>query len=302
MTKVFDKPALNIDQQVDLLTNRGLNIPNPDRLHHYLHFIGYYRLSGYCRYFQITEDENHVFRPGTTFDNVLDLYIFDRELRLLIMDAIERIEVAVRSCITNEMGVPYGPHWFMNRRYFCDGAKHRSMLTKMREATANHNRQEGFLQTYYANYDEPDLPPTWMVAEVMSIGTWSHLFSNLMNRDKRRISGHFGLSPRVMSSWLHSLTYTRNLCAHHSRTWNREFSIQPMIARDYELQLRINDQDNNHRFYAQAVVLYKFMYVIADGSNWQHRLSELFDKNPTVPIAEMGFPEDWKEDSFWQMD
>lgn len=181
MAKVFDKAALNIDEQVNLLTNRGLDIPDPGRLHHYLHFIGYYRLSGYCRYFQIKGDEEHVFLPGTTFDNVLDLYIFDRELRLLIMDAIERIEVAVRSCITNEMGVPFGPHWFMDRRYFCNG------------------------------------------------------------------------------------------------------------------------DNNNHRLYAQAVVLYKFMCVIADGSNWQHRLSDLFDENPTVPLAEMGFPADWKNDPFWHM-
>jgi abortive infection bacteriophage resistance protein len=301
MPRIFKKPALTIDQQVNLLNQRGLVIPDENRLRHYLHFIGYYRLSGYCRYFQIKNDPQHIFKPGTTFDEVLDLYIFDRELRLLVMDAIERVEVAVRSCITNEMGVAHGTHWYMNPNHFYDAKRHKDMLDKIRNETSNHHRQEGFLKTYYANYDQPALPPTWMVSEVMSLGVWSNLFNNLKNYNKGVISNHFGLPPKVMNSWLHSLTYTRNLCAHHSRVWNREYSIQPVIAKGFDRQLRNDGKDNNHRLYAQAVVIYKFMYVIADGSRWQYRLSDLLDENPNAPLAEMGFPVGWKDDPFWHM-
>ena len=91
----YNKPAFNLEEQLDLLKSRGLDIPQPERALHYLKFIGYYRLSGYCLFYQ--EKPSHSFKHGTTFDAVLDLYIFDRQLRLLVMDAMERIEVAVRA-------------------------------------------------------------------------------------------------------------------------------------------------------------------------------------------------------------
>ena len=99
----YCKPALTIEQQIDLLVSRGLTIPDRDKALHYLNYIGYHRLSGYFLTFQQNAPgvESHSFKKGVTFKDILDIYIFDRELRLLVMDAIERIEVAFRACISN---------------------------------------------------------------------------------------------------------------------------------------------------------------------------------------------------------
>lgn len=86
----FDKPAHTIDQQLELLCQRGLVIPDEGRARHYLANISYYRLSAYTRPFYVPREQTHRFLPGTTFDQVLALYIFDRELRILLLDAIER--------------------------------------------------------------------------------------------------------------------------------------------------------------------------------------------------------------------
>jgi len=303
----YCKPALTIDQQLDLLVARGLTIPDRDKARHYLNYIGYYRLSGYFLTFQQSTSGTvpHSFKKDITFKDVLDCYIFDRELRLLVMDAIERIEVAFRACISNTMSESHGPHWFMNSTHFIPRFKHAELLDRIRRETfhssvtsaRNHPRRESFIHHYYETYSHPDLPPSWMVVEVMSLGTLSSIYASLASRDMQKIICQpFGINHLVMESWLHTLTYLRNLCAHHARLWNRQFSIKPTIMKAYQKQL-----GRNATFYAQAAMLYVLMYIIADGSQWQRRLAELLDKHPHVFIPAMGFPEGWKEDPFWRM-
>lgn len=113
--QIYCIPALTLDDQIDLLTERGLNVPNRDKARHYLRYTGYYRLSGYFLALQQhgSDVQPHTFMEGITFNDVLDIYIFDRELRLLVIDAIERIEVAFRACISNTMSENNGPLWFM---------------------------------------------------------------------------------------------------------------------------------------------------------------------------------------------
>ncbi|MBV5329550.1 MAG: Abi family protein [Chlorobium sp.] len=303
----YCKPALTIDQQLDLLVARGLTIPDRDKARHYLNYIGYYRLSGYFLTFQQSASGTvpHSFKKDITFKDILDCYIFDRELRLLVMDAIERIEVAFRACISNTMSENHGPHWFMDSSHFIPRFKHAELLDRIKRETfhssvtsaRNHPRRESFIHHYYETYSHPDLPPSWMVVEVMSLGTLSSIYASLASRDMQKIICQtFGINHLVMESWLHTLTYLRNLCAHHARLWNRQFSIKPTIMKAYQKQL-----GRNATFYAQAAMLYVLMYIIADGSQWQRRLAELLDKHPHVFIPAMGFPEGWKEDPFWRI-
>jgi len=120
----YEKPVLNIDQQLELLVKQGLLVKNPKRVLHYLRFIGYHRLSGYFRTFQLQNTSEHIFKKGTTFDSIISLYIFDRKLRLLVMDAVERIEVAVRTTISSTMCEKYGPHWYLKPMLFKSSFNH----------------------------------------------------------------------------------------------------------------------------------------------------------------------------------
>ena len=88
----FTKPARTWDEQIDLLRSRGLHIPDREQARHYLSHINYYRLTGYRLPFEADGSTRRV-KAQTSFDDVLNLYIFDREFRLLLLDAIERIEV-----------------------------------------------------------------------------------------------------------------------------------------------------------------------------------------------------------------
>ena len=223
----FDKPALTLDQQLEKWQSRGLTIPDPAKALHYLEHIGYYRFSAYALPFQDPGHPDKHFRPGTTFEMVLSLYVFDRELRLLVMDVMERIEVAVRAHIVNEMSIRYGPHWFMETTYFKSlpprpltkhHFDHDEFLDKIDEElgipkmaktpSAPHN--EVFINHYYRKYGDPYLPPAWMVFEVLSMNRMSHVFANLADpADRNRIACHFGVDEQVLQKWLHCLSHVR---------------------------------------------------------------------------------------------
>ncbi|WP_283793618.1 Abi family protein [Gulosibacter molinativorax] len=129
----FDKPPLSLDDLVDRLVGRGLTVPDRDRARRYLRHIGYYRLSPYSIPFQ-QGGPDHLLYEGTSFDDVLDLYVFDRALRLLVMDALERVEVAVRAALTDHMATSYDdPHWYVDASHFQHGGKHAGLMKIVRD-------------------------------------------------------------------------------------------------------------------------------------------------------------------------
>lgn len=297
----FSKPATDLAAQIALLRARGLGISDEARARHYLRHIGYYRLSGYALPFQVDHnaDGAHRFRAGVGFDDVLDLYIFDRKLRLLALDAIERIEVALRALLSHEMSVRHGPHWFMAAAHFGTTFDHAGFLDHVKREIGHdpakaHARQT-FIQHYYAHYGDPELPPSWMIFEVLSFGSVSQVFKNLTRANQKPIAGLMGLDSSVLVSWLHAISYLRNLAAHHQRLWNRVFTIKPLAARHYAAEFQ-----NPKRFYAQAVIIHVLLKVIAPESQWQNRLAQLLSGHPEANPGKMGFPGDWMTREVWR--
>ena len=291
----FEKPALTLTQQIQLLLSRGLRIDDEKEAEHYLRFIGYYRLSGYALpVSRKKSDGTHHFKDGASFTDILNLYRFDRELRLLLNDAIERVEVAFRTCVSNHMSVRHGPHWFLQGKLFDGQQQWKEFLQRI--ATDLGFQEDGqlkdlkgrdvFIQHYFRKYTDPKLPPSWMVAEAVSLSCWSKVFQNIAGReDRKAISQELGLNPEVLVSWMHAISYTRNICAHHGRLWNREFTIRPMIAKEHEGHLR-----QNGRFYAQAYIINLLLTRAAPQSMWWNRFVEHVAQHGFIDKAAMGFP------------
>lgn len=308
----FTKFALTIPQQVDQWINRGLNVTDRAKAEHFLSVISYYRLSAYTQPFQIPES-NHQFKPGTTFDDILTLYTFDRELRLLVMDAIERIEVALRTHITNHMSVTHkAPHWYLDNNFFRDQRKHTDLLYDIGKMVDR--SKELFIKHYQKNYTNPILPPIWMTVELLSMGTISKLYDNLSNvkssdqelSDQKNIAKHFNIPAKVLCSWSEAITYTRNLCAHHSRLWNREYRIPPIVPNSpmqwirWPIELKTDNIDPTKRVYLLLVTIEYLLQAVNQESTWHWRLKHLLERYPGISKANMGMPEDWLTDGFWR--
>lgn len=153
----FSKPPLSIPDQIALLKKRGLQIKDEQRAEKYLSNISYYRLSAYTLPFQMQGDQNHNFIAGTSFEQVLNLYLFDRTLRLLIFDAIERTEIAIRTQLINQYCGAHGTHWFEDPAHFHSNYKYSKSLQKLDDETDRSN--EVFISHHKSKYTAPTPPP-----------------------------------------------------------------------------------------------------------------------------------------------
>ncbi len=299
MSKIpFAKPALTIGQQLQLLQQRGLAIADPTRAAGHLQNIGYYRLSGYTLPFQHGGNgaNRHQFTSGANLDEIIDLYIFDRKLRLLFLDALERIEIAIRSALSGTMSLVGGPHWYLDAGHFEPYFDHVGFLdrTKKDIGHAEPKRRDIFIEHYYSLYSTPETPPSWMLFEALPFGSVSMAVKWLNRPNRTRVGRTLNLVEPAIKSWPHSLSYTRNLCAHHSRIWNRTFTIKPYIIKQYATDMAQND-----RIYAQLVVAQIFMKIISPGSDWPQRLAQLFQDHPLITPQRLSFPLDWQNRPVW---
>ncbi len=301
----FLKPPLAIDDQIRQWVERGLSIPDLPRARRYLSVISYYRLSAYTLPFQ-RGNPDHCFREGTTFEDILDLYIFDRRLRLLVLDAIERIEVALRARMTNVLADHHGAHAYLNKAIFDDRYNHDWLIEQVRKKCAD-SQAETFIKHYRCNYDQPKLPPVWMVMEILTFKEVSVLFGQLrLKDDKQAIAAFWGLPDTVLQSWFRALSDLRNICAHHARTWNREFGSRPVVPRktpwpwpDLRQPLADTRIDPTRRLYYFLVIIAVLLRKINPGSTWCARLQELLALHPNISPTPMGMPEDWQTEPFW---
>lgn len=314
-TATYNKPALALDDLVDRFADRGLGIPDRDRATRYLRHLGYYRLSPYTIPFQVAGTD-HEFRDGVAFDDVLDLYVFDRSLRLLVLDALERIEVAIRSALTDHMSLNYGdPHWYVAGQHFRDQRKHRRFLDDVQKACddqlnrAAEHPGDGIvfrsaLEHYLTTYATPKLPPSWLMVEMLTIGQLDHLVRNLNRRaDKTAIARTVGLNAALMESWLRTYVRVRNICAHHGRLWNVGLGVYPALPSSAAIAWLADGSAITERrakqLYPVLVSLQSVLDTISPHSSWAQRLSDLLAEHPHLPLRGIGMPDDWRLDAFW---
>lgn len=293
--RAFGKPALTHSEQIGLLVSRGLIVEDQLAAEFYLRHLNYYRLAGY--WFPLERDhKTHEFKSGASFSKVLSLYVFDRELRLLILDAIERVEVSVRSVWAYEVAHKHGPHAHLDGQLAKDQRRWRKNLGVLSEEVKRSD--ELFIKHYRSAYSE-SLPPVWAVCEVMSLGMLSRWFSNLgPSATRTAIAATFGVDATILQSWLRHLSYVRNLCAHHARLWNRELTITPGAPRTKPVGLGGQFVVKSRRIYNTLVILLYLMDVIAPAHTWRTRIRDLIENGDSKPPA-MGFPDAWEQRSIW---
>jgi abortive infection bacteriophage resistance protein len=293
----FQKPALSIEQQADLVLSRGLHAAR-ERLIRRLHSVGYYRLCGYWHHLKQPDDS---FQAGSDFEAVWLTYNFDRRLRVVVMEAIERVEVAIRCDLYTRIVLRHGPFGHLDPAHFPNVSpeKHQNMLNRLRDEARRSNEQ--FVQHFRSRYDEfPDLP-LWAAAEISTFGTVLTMVNGSESDIRPAIAAKFNLHDAVFASWLLTLNTIRNVCAHHSRLWNRELGLKPQIPNVkngplWHGPIRIQ----NNRIFVVLTMLGVLQQYVAPRSRWRQRVFDLFDGFPNVPLAPMGMPADWRNHPLWR--
>lgn len=283
----YKKPPMKIKEQIKLLRERGLIVDDEEKLERYLRNISYYHFSIYFKHFQ----SNDHFIEGTNFEDVLNIYVFDQKLRLLLLDVLERIEKSFKCRFAYEVSILSGDAcWIADKKYFKNELEHNNRVIKILEDLKY--SKEIFIKHYYENYSLPEYPPIWMIIETLTFGQCVMICNQLKRENVKVIADTYGINGKLLSNWFHALSIIRNFCAHHARLWNREVVIT--LNQRHRLYGKLFDNSNGNRLFNYLIVMQVINCKFNPTSKWVERLEKIVvDHN--IKISHMGFPEDWKE-------
>lgn len=267
----YSKPHLSYQDQLSKLKSRGLTVNDEPKALHLLEHLSYYRLSGYWFPF-LSDKVKHQFKAGSTFEDSFSLYCFDNELKQIISNELGKIEIAIRAKLVHTNSLYYHSFWFADSSLFTNNSIFSITLSKLeKELDRSH---EVFINSFFIKYSDK-YPPSWITLEVVSMGTLSILYKNLKpSKAKKEIADHFGLSPKILISWLHVLVYVRNLCAHHSRVWNRELRIRPKNLKRPRRNWIGKTSISNKKIYVVLCIIRYITTVIHPNSQLNDKISK----------------------------
>jgi len=314
---LYSKPYLTIPQQIALLKQRGMNVEDEAKASEYLQRIGYYRLSAYWHPMrqrsgvknEVVEDN---FVPGATFKEATDLYTFDSRLRLITLDALERIEVSLRTEVALTLG-RHGPKAYRETKYFgprfkrpikkTGPTRHRDWLQRF-DKRFNASK-DAFAEHFRTKYPGDDMP-IWIAVELLDFGPLSHLIAGMTYADQKLIGEDYGgIKPHQLQSWARAMAFVRNVCAHHARLWNKPLVNAPALhGEDIPVELRhvIKFSGSETRFYAIACILRYLLQFVNPRTRWKERfISHIntFPASPRVDLSAAGFRNDWQKEVIW---
>ena len=300
----YTKPFLSYDQQADKLIARGLQ-GDRDVLIDHLQAVNYYRLSGYWYPFRKPDPAIHGhklddFFPDASVSKVWDRYVFDRRLRLLVMDALERIEIDARTRLAylhSELHGPFG--------YADDAATLPNLSPYDRTRFLDYFRKEfadsdeEYVVHFRAKYGSHhnDLP-IWIATELMTFGTLFTFYRGCEGSIQKQLASRYQIKDVVCRSWLKTLNTIRNICAHHARLWNRVLGVKPMIPHK-DLRWNSPVPIPNDRVFCVLTICRHCLSVISPGNDWTDRLKELLADHPDIPRPGLGLIVGWEKLPLW---
>jgi len=303
---MFSKKPLTIAEQIVQLQKRGLDIPNTDLATKYLSNISYYRLGEYW-YVMQQDKENHIFKPNSKFKDVIALYNFDADLRMLLFEVIEKIEISLRTKLIYHLSHEVNPWWFQNFELFSDSMALVKTLSNIEEELSR-SKDKTIKNHFKKHKDDKRFPPAWKSLEQTSFGALSKLYGNLKHTSKSKdiIAQEFGaVNHTYLPSWLQSIAQIRNYCAHHSRLWNKNVpgTVKLLSKPPNPWIVDVVNVPKQHEFsklYVHLCLMKYLLNTIQPNNTFTSKLNSLFENYPNVDPNALGMKPNWQNEPLWQ--
>jgi abortive infection bacteriophage resistance protein len=286
MEEKEQQDALSVKAQTENLKSLNLAIADEQFAFDFLNDISYFRFIK--AYSLELKKKNGNYYDGVTFEQLVELYLFNSNFRQLLFPQIERVEINLRCRISNLFSERYGVLSYKESDLFRSNHYHNLFLRDI-EAEIRRNRRAPFIRNFHANYTNGEIP-LYALIEIFSFGTLSKFYKNMLNVDKKEIAKMYSIPYPYFESWIESIAYVRNLCAHYGRLYNAKLSKTPKLY-----QGDIKNGITSHRIYGILICL---KHILPENKQWHEfieSLDLLLKKYPFVEKQTMGFPESWKE-------
>lgn len=286
MKKKEHQPSMNIDEQIENLKAIGLTINNEDYARQILNDISYFRLIK--AYGLGLKEKNANFDKCISFEQIVELYLFNANFRQLLFTMIERIEVNLRCRVANHFSHTYGVLGYEEPTNFDNSVYHKEFLNDINEEIAR-NSKSPFVKNFQNNYVDGKIP-FYALVELFSFGTLSKFYKNMKPQDKKEIAKLYGVGYTYLESWVEHIAFVRNICAHYGRLYNINLAKTPKLYKQYDEQ-----GISNIRVFATIICI---KHLLFDNKHWTEfvdNLGLLFQKYPHVNKKLMGFPDNWEK-------
>lgn len=286
MEKKKQQVPLDVAGQIENLKSLNLIIADEAYAAQFLNDVSYFR---FIKAYSLgLKPKNGCYYDGVTFEQLVELYLFNANFRQMLFAQIERVEVNLRCRLSNYFSVKYGVMGYKNSKNFANDTFHASFLADI-EAEVMRNRRAPFVKNFQTNYEGSEIP-FYALVEVFSFGTLSKFFKNLKNEDKKAIASTYHISYPYYESWIESIAYVRNLCAHYGRLYNAKLSKTPKLYKQDTSQ-----GVSSIRIFGILVCIKRLLPADRHWHDFIDQLGFLFEKYPHVRKETMGFPDNWKE-------
>lgn len=277
---------MTIEEQVENLKNIGLIIEDDAYAKRILNDISYFRLMK--AYSLNLKAKNGKYEKNVKFEQIVELYLFNANFRQVIFPEIEKVEINVRCRLANYFSERYGVLGYLEVDNFVNPEYHKAFLNDIEEEIRR-NSKAPFVKNFRNNYEGGNLP-IYALVEVFSFGMLSKFYKNMKNPDKKEIAKSFGVGYTYFESWLESISYVRNICAHYGRLYNAKLAKTPMLYKEY-----LSAGIGNNRIFGVLLCLKQLLKNDTHWNLFADHVEMLFDKYESVDIKTMGFPKNWKE-------
>lgn len=286
------KEFKTILEQIALLEDRGLKVEDKARAADFLLHNNYYRVSGYS----LTLRDHDVFFPNARFENIIDIYEFDRKLRHILLKRLDIIEISFKSIYAYEFSRIYGPDGYLDVANFTAPDRYQKTMGKVEKQRKSAEYTEPFVKHFE---EQNELMPLWAEVELFTFSNISILYSISKSDAQSAVAFHYGFRSKGAATQLgqvmKSMTIIRNLCAHGNRLFNRIFEQKPRLTKEDKGLLIMKDgrPDNSHLY--GFVLLMRQLLPSDEFQSMKQEIEQAQDEIPFVRMSYYGFREDWRK-------
>lgn len=290
---IYSKFPATIDEQLAILAARGMIIDDEKNARRFLAENYFHRFLSYSVPFfkSVTVNVSKFYLGGVKFSDVINIYEFDSKLRLLLLDAIEKIEISVKTQFVN-LSAKYGAHFYLSHKLFKDHKLLNDSIERLQYQMRASN--DLLVNEYFAKYDNPNLPPVWVAMELLSIGQMAKWIFNLKrDEDRQTIANHYHLHYSILRAVIDNLTLIRNYSAHHARIWNRHYDFVECVCDSNNTIIKDSLCISDGRIYSVLILIAYILRCIGGDRDFVMNLFAIIDKYK-IDVKQMDFPDDWQ--------